>query len=746
MHANDANGFDKLTTGSRHSREDSHHSGRLTYNDTMHDLLRDLNDRQREAVTAPLGPALVLAGAGSGKTRVLTYRLAYLLQQKIFKPENLLALTFTNKAAGEMRNRIIGLIGKSEKPDFPASPAGRRPPTSDLRLPVTMGTFHSVCARLLRQEIQKLGLGYNRNFIIYDAPDSERLLKQILLEKNLTERFRPSLFAYYVSSAKNRLVEPANLALDNSYLEDILQEVYEEYQKRLVASNAVDFDDLLELVCELFLKEPKVLEKYQNRFKYVLVDEYQDTNHAQYVFLKLLVKRHQNLFVVGDDAQSIYGFRGANMQNILDFKKDYPQAKLVYLEQNYRSTQNILDCAHRVIKLNPRQYEKKLWTANLGGEKVNLYEALDEIDEAEFVVDRIIGSQRSEVGNQKPELEYTPILDSFIESQKNRIIRFSDFRVPENLNQIVILYRTHAQSRPFEEVLLQSGIPYQIVGGVKFYERREIKDTLSYLRLLVNPRDLVSLSRIINAPPRGIGPVAFQNLSKTLPKYNYNFERIFRNLEKFGLSGKAFAGAGKFFGLLGAAGKLPEQTPLLELMRLVLGRSGYKDSLLDGSEEGQARWENIEELFNVAAKYSARGGFPPEAGIGASGGKNLPWKKGLEAFLEEVVLMTDLDTLEEKGNKLTLMTLHSAKGLEFETVYLVGVEEGLLPHSRSLLSPEELAEEIRLAYVGMTRAKKNLFLTYARKRRSYGELKRCVPSRVIKAIPKNLLHRLNSKS
>lgn len=679
----------------------------------MRDFLNDLNVKQREAVTAPLGPVLVLAGAGSGKTRVLTFRIAYLIKEKIFKPENLLALTFTNKAAGEMMQRVNAL--------------------TSVHPSITMGTFHSVLARILRREISKLELGYDRNYVIFDTDDSERLLKQILMEKHLTEKFRPAVFAYYIGQAKNRLVTPAGLELENSFFQDTLEEVYEEYQARLMASNAVDFDDLLRLPCDLFQKRPGILEKYQRRFQYVLVDEYQDTNHAQYMLLRMLVAKRQNLFVVGDDAQSIYGFRGANMQNILNFEKDYPQATVIYLEQNYRSSQKILDVAHRVINLNPFQYEKKLWTENKEGEKVILYEAQDEMDEAQSVIDRITNQESSITENEDPiyiSSEETPILDRFLAHGNIRsmrpVTRNTRYVIPDDLNQSVILYRTHAQSRPFEEALLAYGVPYQIVGGIKFYERREIKDMLAYLRLVKNSRDLVSLSRVINIPARGIGPAALRDVVKGVEKYDSNFDRIGRNADKLGLNAKAAEGVREFFTFLGKARNFPKEKSLPVLMKLLVERSGYKDMLLDGSPEGETRWENIEQLFNVAARY-----------------RSLPWAEGLENFLEEAALMTDLDSMDESGEKLTLMTLHSAKGLEFEKVFLVGLEEGLLPHSRSLLSPGETAEEIRLAYVGMTRAKKQLNLSYARQRQSYGEIKRSVPSRILKAIPKSLINKLN---
>ena len=686
----------------------------------MKDLLDSLNEQQREAVTAPLGPVLILAGAGSGKTRALTMRIAYLIAQKLFQPEDILALTFTNKAAGEMKERIRKLL--SLRRPGRASPSARND-----SLGITMGTFHSVCVRILRADIQQLDAGYSRNFTIYDSDDSLRLVKQIVLELGLSDSFRPQVFQYYISAAKNKLIPVGKLALDNDFLEESLKKVASAYQKALRESNALDFDDLLVLTFELFKNTPAVLKKYQARFKYVLVDEYQDTNHVQYMLLKLLVVKHKNIFVVGDDAQSIYGFRGANLQNILDFKKDYPNAKVVMLEQNYRSNKPILDVANTVIKLNPLQYEKKLWTENNRGDKVNLYEASDENDEARFVLKKIVGNAISM--EAEPEAaEYSPeggILDRVAKArfmyQRPRIFVRD---IPDDLDESVVLYRTHAQSRAFEEALLASGIPYQIIGGIKFYERREIKDALGYFRLLINPRDLVSLERVINLPARGIGQVAFKEIQKGLGRYDFNYDRLLNNLDDLKLGNKALSGAKEFFGALNGI-KGDGGVNVLDVMEFILKRSGYKEALLKDGREGEQRWENVEELFNVAGKF-----------------RSLSWAEGLSSLLEEVALMTDLDRTEEGGNKLTLMTLHSAKGLEFDRVFFVGLEEGLLPHSRSLGNPSELAEEVRLAYVGITRARKNLYLTYAKQRQSYGEIKRGIPSRILKAIPKNLINKI----
>ncbi len=714
----------------------------------MRDFLDDLNDKQREAVTAPLGSVLVLAGAGSGKTRALTYRIAYLIAEKLFSPHEILALTFTNKAAGEMKNRITRIMNEESR----IKDGNLHSKFSIQNFFPTMGTFHSVCARILRQDIDKLDAGFDRNFSIYDSDDSLTLVKQIVLELGLGDNFRPQVFAYYISACKNKLITPAKLALDNDFLEKSLVRVASAYEQELRRHNALDFDDLLGRTYELWSGKPKILKQYQDRFRYVLVDEYQDTNHVQYMLLKLLVASPpaggKNIFVVGDDAQSIYGFRGANMQNILDFKKDYPKARVVMLEQNYRSTKPILDVANKVIGLNPFQYEKKLWTDQSVGSKVNLYEAQDEHDEARFVVERVMNQnspspslqsggqalpKRGGVGGGEfqeitYEAEETPILDRFLNAKSKWYrpsIRYSSFSIPDNLSDSVVLYRTHAQSRPIEEMLVNSGVPYQIVGGIKFYERREIKDTIAYLRLMKNPRDLVSLERVINLPARGIGRVAFTRITAGLDKYDFDFLRAALNVEKFELQTKAEAGAKDFFSLMQKARELPEKYTVLELMELVLKGSGYKEALLKEGAEGIERWENVEELYNVAGKFG-----------------RVPWSEGLSGMLEEIALMSDLDKTEEGGNKLTLMTLHSAKGLEWNEVFLVGLEEGLLPHSRSQTRPEEMAEEVRLAYVGMTRARKDLYLSYARTRLSYGELKRSIPSRILKAIPKSLLHKL----
>ncbi|MBI4363729.1 MAG: UvrD-helicase domain-containing protein, partial [Candidatus Doudnabacteria bacterium] len=641
---------------------------------------------------------LILAGAGSGKTRALSMRIVYLIKKLGFDPEDILAVTFTNKAAGEMKERILRLL------------------TSDFRLPM-MGTFHSIGARILRAEGLRLGL--TSNFLIYDTQDQESLLKEILIKLRIdATRFKPSLFSYIIDKAKNNLIGPDDLSAEASAkaddrFNDMAREVYEHYEDHLRKNNAVDFGDLIMLPVKLFREHPNVLAGYQDKWRYMLVDEYQDTNHAQYVFTKLLVAKHQNIFVVGDDAQAIYGFRGANLQNILDFEDDYPQTKIYRLEQNYRSTAPILAIAEKIIKLSPKQHKKKLWTENKQGQNPVLYRAEDEMAEAWFVAHKIIDLQ----DGVSSEMTYD--YDNDDDSILSRVMRQARAKVlpklknRQGLNNIAVLYRTHAQSRAIEEAMIESSIPYQIIGGLKFYERKEIKDILAYLRLLVSPNDLVGLKRVINVPPRGIGPKTFDLLKQALlEKKNKILAKLFDDKPQIKT----------FFEILDRISSLNEQGTLLEVMRQVIKMTGYESFLRDGSEEAESRWENVQELFNVAASFAS-----------------FPWKDGLTHFLEEVALMTNVDELDLNSQKVTLMTLHQAKGLEFDTVFLIGLEEGLLPHARSLLESKDVAEEIRLAYVGVTRARKNLFLVYAMSRKQYGLRNMSVPSRILKAIPEELL-------
>ena len=664
-----------------------------------------LNQAQLEAVKAPLGPVLILAGAGSGKTRALTMRIVYLIKKLGLKPHSILAVTFTNKAAGEMKTRIIGLIGKSELP--------------------TMGTFHSIGVRILRQECALVGL--DRDFLIYDSDDQESLLKDILLRLRIDPtKFKPSLFAHLIDRAKNNLEEPDDLPTQTTFDLNV-KKVYEMYQTELRKNNAVDFGDLLVLPVRIFQEHDDVLLKYQNLWQYVLVDEYQDTNHVQYIFTKMLVANHQNIFVVGDDAQAIYGFRGANLQNILDFEKDYPETKIIRLEQNYRSTQPILSIAQKVIELSPRQHKKTLWTENEKGMIPMFYSAPDELAEAYFVASKIIEIQDGKSNELQYEIEDTDdtILGRIMRHPPATPASWLAWRAGarskilpklknrQRLNNIAILYRTHAQSRVLEEVMIEASIPYQIVGGLKFYERKEIKDILSYLRLLINPNDLVSLKRVINVPPRGIGPKSFDLLKEALIEQD---EKELAKLMDLKPSVK------HFFETVNLIQNLDESADLLDILRQVLKLTGYEAFLRDGSEEGETRWENIQELFNVAGSF-----------------RKMNWKEGLTKFLEEVALMTSVDEMDLHSPKVTLMTLHQAKGLEFETVFLVGLEEGILPHARSMMDPKDIAEEVRLTYVGITRAKQQLFLVCAQTRKQFGSRNISIPSRFLKAIPEELL-------
>jgi DNA helicase II / ATP-dependent DNA helicase PcrA len=690
--------------------------------------LSHLNQRQQQAVTAPLGPVLVLAGAGSGKTRVLTYRTAYIIEQGWFRPDQILAVTFTNKAAKEMQTRINDLLIQENRSKLVAQP--------------TLGTFHSIGVRILRKYIAKLG--YNSSFAILDGDDQLKILKDILKDLNIPKQFSANLFRAYISGAKNLLQTPARMDIGlEGFIQEQAGQVYARYQDYLYKQNSVDFDDLLMLPIVLFEAFPEVLRKFQEQWRYLLVDEYQDTNQAQYMFLHLLAKTG-NLFVVGDDAQSIYGFRGSNIANILNFEKDYPGVQVIKLEQNYRSTKNILAAAQKVIELNSEQKPKTLWTDNSEGDKVIIEEVYDGRSEAIFVARNIV---KLASGEEAEQIEYEPeetpsstfsILDTFLAQQKRRGKLgggFESLGIPqlpkdhENLSKFAVLYRTHAQSRQIEEVFIQSGIPYHIVGGVKFYERKEIKDVLAYLRLLLNPFDLVCLKRVVNLPPRGIGDkgldvirqfVLSQNKLVTVPE-------AMNLVQSIGLPQRQTQGLMDFFGILHKATIVPEGTILSELLKVVIKLSGIEDYLRDGTDQGETRIENIQELFNVTAKFD-----------------HVPWQDGLLMFLEEVALITDLDALTDEKNSVTMMTLHAAKGLEFDTVFFVGLEEGILPHSNSLLNPSELAEEIRLAYVGLTRARQQLFLVYAQSRQMYGSFQSNAPSRILHALPKEVI-RANSK-
>jgi len=667
-----------------------------------------LNSAQLQAVTAPLGPVLILAGAGSGKTRALTMRIVYLIKKLLISPHNILAVTFTNKAAGEMKERLMKII----------APRSERRGTS-LDVP-TMGTFHSIGVRILRADGPHVGLG--KDFVIYDGDDQESLLKDILISQKIDPtKFKPSLFAHIIDRAKNNMIEPEDLDEKDKKFNQTARNIYRAYQEQMRQNNAVDFGDLLTLPVKLFRERPEILEKYQNLWKYILVDEYQDTNQVQYTFTKMLAANHKNIFVVGDDAQAIYGFRGANLQNILDFEDDYKDCLIIRLEQNYRSTAPILAVAEKVIELNSNQHKKRLITDNTEGSRPVLFSAEDEMAESYFVASEIIKIQDKN-GDKAKELAYEYEGDEGVEREEGilaRIMRQSQAKIlPKlknriGLNNIAVLYRTHFQSRAFEEAFISASIPYQIVGGLKFYERAEIKDVLCYLRLVVNPNDLVSLKRVINKPARGVGPKTFDLLKDALMDKN---EKLLAEIFAKRPAIKTY------FETLSYLSGLDEQGNILDVLKLVVKSTGYEQMLRDGSEEGETRWENVQELFNVATSF-----------------RKFPWKEGLQKFLEEVALMTSADEVDLDSPKVTLMTLHQAKGLEYDTVFMVGLEEGLLPHSRSILDPKDIAEEVRLMYVGVTRARKKLYLIHAQTRRQYGSRNMSVKSRILKAVPEELL-------
>ncbi len=643
----------------------------------MTDTIQGLNRQQQDAVQTINGPMLILAGAGSGKTKVLTCRIAHLLQQGV-RPYRILAITFTNKAAAEMRERVDRMAGAAARD-------------------VWLFTFHAFCARVLRRDLEKL-TGYGNNFAIYDTSDSKNLIKQVLKEMNLDDkRFPIPGIISHISNAKNALLTPEAYAQQaGEYYEQQVAKVYAAYQKKLQANNAVDFDDLLLLTLRLLKENAEVREKYQSKFDYIMVDEYQDTNHAQYLLTKLLAAGHKNICVVGDADQSIYGWRGADIQNILDFEKDYPNAKLVKLEQNYRSTQVILDAANAVIDNNSGRKPKSLWTDNGNGSEIVYYQAMDERDEARFVIERVQELQQKEHAK---------------------------------LGDMAVLYRTNAQSRVFEEILIKSGIAYNMVGGTKFYERKEIKDVLAYLRLIYNPSDSLSLLRIINVPRRGIGDATITRLAEYAAASGQSLFEVVSNASDVPALASRFANkldelAEVLFDLMGEAA----DAPVKQLIEDVLQKTGYIAELEgSGDAQDQSRVDNLHELLSVAEDFAAkceRSGDEPT----------------LENFLSDVALVADIDDADLDEDAITLMTLHSAKGLEFPTVFLVGMEEGIFPHARTLMEESEIEEERRLCYVGITRAEQHLFLTNARMRTIYGRSQYYPASRFLQEVPRNLIH------
>lgn len=643
----------------------------------MSEILKSLNTQQAEAVTQLAGPILILAGAGSGKTKALTVRIAYMLEQGV-RPSSILAITFTNKAAKEMRQRVDKLVGENAKN-------------------VWLYTFHGFCNQILRREIKNLP-PYTSNFTIYDTTDCKNVVKQALKKLGLDEKYYPAnAIISAISKAKNELISARKFAvLAGDFHEKKIAEVYAEYENTLMRSNAVDFDDLLLLTVKLLQENPEVREKYQERFAYVMVDEYQDTNHVQYLLTKILCEKHHRLCVVGDIDQSIYGWRGADISNILDFERDYPEAKVIKLEQNYRSTQVILDAANAVIANNTERRPKNLWTDNGTGLPISYYEAADDREEASYVVETMKGLQRE----------------------------------GKSLGDVAVLYRTNAQSRIFEENLMKNGISYVMVGSLKFYDRKEVKDILAYLRFLHNTRDAQALARIINVPKRGIGPTSVAKILDVLAENDCTVLDIKNLPDSYGSIGRAAAKVQSFVEIIEKLRESVDKISLPDLMIKIVNETDYM-SEYDGEDAMQVtgRKENLNELTRIAQEFM----------------NDDEEEKTLEAFLQHVALVADIDDAKLSDSSVTLMTLHSSKGLEFPVVFLVGMEDGLFPSQRAGDDDAALEEERRLCYVGITRAKRQLFVSSCRSRMMYGNIISYQPSRFLGEIPRNLITRVKSK-
>ena len=632
------------------------------------EINNSLNDMQREAVEYNNGPLLILAGAGSGKTRVLTTKIAYLADEGV-APWNILAITFTNKAASEMKERVRNYIGIN---------------SNDL----WMGTFHSVCVRILRREIGVMG--YSSNFLIYDTSDQLSVIKDCLKELNMDEKmFPPKNLQQAISNSKNQLISPDGMALAGWGTTDKIANVYKLYQKKLKQNNGLDFDDIIMVTVDLFKRNPHILEYYQEKFKYILVDEYQDTNIAQYQLINFLAHKHRKITVVGDDDQSIYGWRGADLRNILDFEKDYPDAKVIRLEQNYRSTKTILDAANCVISNNYGRKGKTLWTGNPKGNGIGFFKGETEHHESFYIASKI-------------------------KNLMDRGYKYGEF---------AILYRTNAQSRVIEDAMARFGIPYRIIGGLKYFDRKEIKDLLAYLRIISNPHDDLSIKRVINVPKRGIGNVTIGKLEEYQRIYGITLYNVLKEVENIsGLSAKAKADLNKFITLLDVLRDIAIETPLDLLPEKILAISGYLEELiLEDTIESRSRIENLKEFTSLTIEYKDKHG------------------DNLQEFLSYISLITDIDTLEDGEGGVLLMTLHSAKGLEFPVVFVSGMEEGIFPISRALSNDNELEEERRLCYVGMTRAKDLLYLTCARVRTIFGRTSYNTESRFLREIPFKLM-------
>ena len=641
----------------------------------MQNLLEGLNDKQYEAVINTDGPCLVIAGAGSGKTKVLTHKIAYLMQEKDIKPWNILAITFTNKAANEMKERVEALVGDDAKDMW-------------------IGTFHSICVKILRRFIDRIG--FDHSFVIFDTSDQRTLIKECLKDLKIDDKmFTDRIVQFEISNAKNDMKEPEEYEamVKGDYRREKIASVYNLYQRRLKENNAIDFDDIINYAIKIFRENDDVLDYYTNKFNYILVDEYQDTNKSQFTLIRLLAKAHGNITVVGDNDQGIYSFRGADISNILNFEKDFKGTKIIKLEQNYRCTQNILNAANSVIKNNEVKYKKKLWTENEEGALPTFHVSDDEYDEGRYIVEEINHLRREEY------------------------YKYSDF---------AILYRMNSQSRAIEEILRREDIPYKIVGGLKFYERKEIKDIIAYLRLINNPSDNLALKRIINEPKRGIGKTSLDKIQAISEQTGIPMYQIIKEADQYGLS-RVYSNAQGFIEVIEDLISKKDEYTITELIKHTLKETGYTKALEDeNSIEAENRIENLEEFLTVAVQFEEE-----EA------------DNDLSTFLEGITLSSDIDGMDDEEESVTLMTLHSAKGLEFPVVFLVGMEEGIFPGYKSIGEPKELEEERRLCYVGITRAKNNLYLTCSRQRTMFGSTS-CNPvSRFVKEIPENMLEGAN---
>lgn len=633
-------------------------------------LISDLNLKQKEAVTFVKGPALVIAGPGSGKTKCLTHRIAYLIYQGI-AADHILAVTFTNKAAQEMKERVYKLL-KDTPAQFGYS---------------TIGTFHSVCLQILRREIDILG--YKKQFVIYDETDQISLIKQIIKELEIsTEQFKPTTAQAIISQAKNELKDYEQYQKEaDDYFPQTIGRIYVSYQNALKQANAVDFDDLILLTAQIFQKYPEILERYQRQWQYILVDEAHDTNHSQYVLIGLLAQKHKNIWMIADPDQSIYSWRGADFRNILNFEKDYPESKTIILEQNYRSTKNILEASHHLIAKNTERKEKKLWTDNPDGTLINVNEVTDEEEEGTFLT--------TEIENL--------ISEGY------------------SLKDIAILYRANAQSRAIEEAFLKANLPYKIIGTVRFYDRKEIKDILAYCKVIANPADVISLQRIINIPPRRLAKFVKQPETELARAFIMK-NQTSKITESAILSSAHQKNLQIFTELISSLRDASQNLTLTELIHLIIEKTGYEKYVRDGQEEGERKWENIQEIFTVAEKYN-----------------HCPPPTGLEKFLEEITLLSSTDEINDNEGLVNLMTIHCAKGLEFPIVFIVGCEDGVFPHARGLYDPRQMEEERRLCYVALTRAKERAYLTFARQRKIFGQTTINPPSRFILELPEHLV-------